>query len=554
MALSIRDWLSFADRDNAPYHPVCGQTVTTHRSWDETKGDVSSPGWLREGWTISAALIPAEHLEFARDKRWENDFQFELGWCGEVFSFAESDAYEEIDLYPWCFAWRHPVHGDLRVQLRDDFLRYHALDASQDGSYRHPLDQLTVASTGVDSDGFYDPTPHATVEIDYLRDYLWSRGFGLLIRIIADRYANTSAESDLGVQPAEALQVDAGVWITTIVSPVSRGRTEFFRGRSILYRSIVIPPYDEPRTDRTPWPYFYARSEPEGLPLFIMNDQGDRRTLEDHDRPAYLHFRPAVLQKYLTVPGCSVCFHMRHWGRARALGASSGIDVGINSRGLVNAFTKDLADLRPGEQAHWASYSSQPSGEVCEEMFLSQMQNAPPDSPSLVDLVRAAIGDCDTAFHNRFGADLYGGGEPSDDKLRYVSVGPVNQTIDELYDLARTLNSWVTERMQVRALRAAIGTRGQVDKQWGQIKLLDQLLCVEGHEEDKVARATDPLRGLNKLRIASAHSLTVEADEAYRLMGAQAVPRLLREAWLFSVDSIVGALRALRELLRGRES
>jgi hypothetical protein len=139
-------------------------------------------------------------------------------------------------------------------------------------------------------------------------------------------------------------------------------------GRSSLYWNLVVEPYEHPKPERSPWPYFRppgaSLSTPDqDRPRFIADIEGTRIVLSDYNHPLYLYFKPHVLEKYLETPGYRVFFHMRTWGQACGPQPESCVDVGINSKGLATAFAADIARLNPQEQLHWAHYSSLPSGE-----------------------------------------------------------------------------------------------------------------------------------------------------------------------------------------------
>ncbi len=164
---------------------------------------------------------------------------------------------------------------------------------------------------------------------------------------------------------------------------------------------------------------------------------------------------------------------MRTWGSAFGPGYLKGVDVGINSRGLVTAFARDIAVLPPSEQLHWAHYSSLPDGEVCDALFQTRMQNDPPHLPGVVDLDTAARAEFAEAYRLRFGVEVYGGYEPSSHDMARMSVGPVRGEMREVIDLAKTLYTWTTESLRVPALRLPLDAKAvKYDPTWKQIMLL----------------------------------------------------------------------------------
>ena len=296
-----------------------------------------------------------------------------------------------------------------------------------------------------------------------------------------------------------------------------------------------------------------------------MNSEGKKQTLPRNGfigsyienglgSFGYLYFRPEVLQKYIQVTGYSVFFHMRNWGIASLPGDRGTVDVGINSHGLVNAFAPDIAKLSIAEQAYWASFSSLPSGEVCEEMFQTRMQLNPPHSPGVIKLVRGARTLLDDVFKKGYRLDLFNPIEPSKLDLSKLSVGPLTNQYAEVLEFARILYGWVIETMQIDSLRACLGTFGQtVDKKMKelkQIKLLEKILIAKGLEETQSRSITAPLVGLNKLRIGSAHIGILELETSFQLMGASTTPQTPRVNWNLCVDAVTVCLNSIANALQ----
>jgi hypothetical protein len=56
------------------------------------------------------------------------------------------------------------------------------------------------------------------------------------------------------------------------------------------------------------------------------------------------------------------------------------VHFGINSRGLVNVYAKDIALLPDWQQKIWAGYNIGPDGKVSEELLASQAEAQPADT------------------------------------------------------------------------------------------------------------------------------------------------------------------------------
>lgn len=563
--MKLRDWFRYSDREKPPYNPTTGTTITIERFWRDESSEFDPPDWRREEWLIRSALIPVDQLNTAAAEIASPHYlTFEMGWNSEdQFSFGDYSQYGDIQLYALARLVKHPISQDFSVELSHEFITYHALQKRNQSQHYHPIDNILVAETTLDSHEIYDPTARVIIHRDYLRDFLSALGMGLLISVTADRFANAATEEELEVEPSEDKQIDDLTWISTNIHTPEFTHHSSFRGRSILRRNFIIEPYDRPKFERSPWYDFGEHSIQESeLPSFIVNDEGKRQALPKDTylgnyissgigKFGYLYFPPEVLQKYLQVPGYSVLFHMRNWGVASLPGDRGTIDVGINSQGLVNAFAPDIANLSLAEQAYWASFSSLPSGEICEEMFQTRMQQNPPHSPGVVDLIRDARSQLNAGFQHQVSADLFSDAEPSKQELRRLSVGPVSNQFSEVLELAKILYGWVVETMQVDPLRDTLSDLGgAVDRKLRQIKLLEKILMTKGLDEAQARSMTAPLVGLNQLRIGSAHIGTPELEPIFQLMGASAIPETPRAGWNLCVDSVSKCLCLIADALQ----
>lgn len=549
-SMTLRDWFQYSDRDKPPYNPTIGTNITIDRFWRNEVSESNSLDWRREEWLIHSALIPIDQLNKAAiEIKSPHDLTFRTGWnFKDEFDFGNYAQYGEIELYSLSLLKRHPISQVHTIELSYEFTTYHALVKKNENQFYHPIDNILAAETNLDFHQTYDPTGRVTIHRDYLRDFLAATGMGLIVSVIANRFANANTEEELELPQIEDGQVDELTWISPSLNTPEFTRNGYFRGYSIIGRNFIVKPYDRPNFERSPWTYFgeVPISESE-LPRFIINSEGSKQTLTEFNQIGYLYFRPEVLQKYLQTNGYKVFFHMRNWGIASPPTRKS-IDIGINSQGLVNAFAPDLAKLNLAEQAYWASFSSLPSGGICEELFETRMQNNPPHSPGVTELIQNARSQLNTVFQQKFSVDIFTDGEPSDQDQSKLSIGPINSQYSEVFELAKILYGWVIERMQIVSLRSALG--GTVDNNLRQIKLLEKILMAKGLDNDQARLMTDPLVGLNKLRIGSAHIGNPALESTFKMMGASAIPQTPRESWNLCVDSVTVCLNSIASALQ----
>lgn len=533
--------------------------ITTHRFYSESYRSTEAEDWEKEQWEISAALTPIGQLENAVTSIAQtgvSKLSFSPYWKdAETFDFAESMRLAQVELLPGVFLRKHPLTGRLMIEPRQDFTLYHTLDAQTGGKYIHPLDDMVVLKVSTEQYEFYDPQAHVSVYNDYLRDYLAARKMGLLISVVADRFAKARSDSELELEKVDLKEVGENAWIRTTIHPAGTTYKQAM-GRSSLYWLVVIKPYDYPKPQRSAWLYdeepdTSATNLDQNLPLFIADAEGNMVTLSNPPYPLYLHFKPHVLEKYLETKGYRVFFHMRTWGRACGPQLESCVDVGMNSEGLVTAFAPDIAKLRRQDQLHWAHYSSLPNGEICQALWQTRMQLNPPQSPSVRELIIKNRRNFADTYRQRFSQELYSDFEPQQGDVRRMSVGPVRGDMQEVINLAKPLYAWTIESLQVSALRTPLATNGiEFDSQAKQFVLLRTLLKkIVGLSENEAASLVAPLRGLNELRVIAAHSLTRDFDDAFRKLGVESVPESPRDAWDCLVDCIGSAIDSISAAL-----
>lgn len=540
------DWFLYTDRNDPSYNPTIGSMITTQKLCCKDVGDPDQPNWVNEEWSITSAVIPKEQLALAAKRLSYDHLSLRAGWHGinDGFDFGDYAKIGDIDVYAWCIISKDPISGSIIIDLRQDFKLYHLLKIKGNNEYYHPLDSITVAETGIDSHYIYNPTPKVRVHRDYLRDYLAARGMGLLVSIVADRFANINNNCKLNLKRMENKLIDDYTWLTIIIHEPDPGKN-FHLVRSILRRNIVIEPYEKPKIERSPWPYYGDLLNTDENPKFIINSEGYKAQLTDNQCPLYLYFKPEVLLKYLRTPGYGVFFHMRNWGVVSFPSEGNSIDVGVNSKGLVNAFAPDIAKRNTAEQAYWASYSSIPSGEICEELFQTRMQCNPPHSPGVIDLILEVRNDLDQAFQEKFFCKAYDEFDPEYLQKCKISVGPITNDFTEIFELAKILYKWLIESISIESLRRSINGKIDYGQEWKQIKLFEEILKINEIDELSAKSFTNCLRGLNELRIADAHISSTKLEKAFTLLGINPIPNTPRTIWTLCVDKVIAALRVI---------
>lgn len=544
---SLREWFFFEDRQK--YDPVKASTITTHALFEERNGSLDQIGSMREEWLIRSVLVDAEAIDEIRHPADPHLFDVSPSWeDAATFDFADRLTIPKTNAYPLILTRTHPISDKLEIELRPDFRWYHFLPPTGP-EFRHPLDDIVVATVTIDDHDFFNSTPRVNIHPDYLRDYLAARKYALLIAVVSDRFATRSTAAELEIDSSDK---SIGIDAVTRIWPSVNTENGAARGRSSLYWSMVVPPYERPRPERSAWHFFGELPNDGGAaPAFTIDARGTRGTAKDAGL-GYLFFKREVLRRYLESPGYSVYFHMRQWGAATTP-MNVSVDVGVNEQQIVTAFAPDIADLPVTDQAYWSSFSVVPSGGVCWELFQTRMQQQPPHSPSIPELITAAVDALNTAFKERYGHDLYRVRHQQLPSRRHMSVGPVTENIQEFLGLAKVLYKVAVEEIDEKSITAALSPEHapKKDENVKSIALLERLLVASGRDSADVRAITNRLRALNKIRIIEAHVLSADdLLKEFKVWGVTALPDSRRTMWHMAVDAVTQALHELAAFIR----
>lgn len=542
--ISITDWLHYEDLIN--FDPDSSQQVLVRGEGEWDKGDMDSNGWQRQTHIMRCVLIPLNLIELAVEKLGEWDIKLDSYWEDDYkFNFGDAGNIEGIPIEQFIYEREHPTTRDLIIELKQDFIRYHSLDLQNGNEYLHPLEDLVVVRVN-----FSEQEPRTLDSIvihrDFLKDYLSARKSGLLLGLAMDRFFNTDdlkkaeikEEKRNIIRPGLARQID-------IHKRTKMSEMNLFRIRSTLWKTDVIKPYDKPKNERNFWhPPSFDNVPTEAK--FYVDSEGNKLELTEKGVPPYLYFKRSVLERYVNAPGYRVVFHMRKWGRATNP-RRQGIDVGLNSEGLITAFAPDIAKLPSSEQAYWSSYSAIPVGEVCEELFQTRMMLNPPDSLGVLDLIYNIKKKIDKKFESLTGEKIYKEKEPEKKELFSLTVGPLHDNYADLVFLAKILYQWTIESMQIKILKKAVKDALKDEPKAHQIRYLEEVLIQKANLTSEDAKdVVFPLRGLNSLRQMDAHLRSErEIKKALNQIGISEISSHKWRVWDSIVDNIVSCFKEI---------
>lgn len=364
------------------------------------------------------------------------------------------------------------------------------------------------------------------------RDYVQKRADGTFERVDSEHRSDWAhfhfwAESDghFGSRP-----VTAGLMGQFLVSGVDTERA---------------PRFLEREAEREFPEFIYGTDATSGRPLRHSADPDKLGTYYDRDgtRLHYLtpvYFKREVLQpyaaepsRYSVSPSRLACLDL--WG----------LDISINSVGLVEAYLGDLGrDLPSDEWGHWLSYNVSPEGQMEEGRFRRDFLNQWATSPDPVRDLRAARENAAEKSSVLLGSPIWRPLEKNFSQEFESLVGPLTDDPSALATPVLILTKALVDSIDPTPLKQVVPSA----KDERSLSLLQKWAEQLGDEDD----VTAPLRQLQALRSRGgvAHLRNSQSDRAASELGILGKPPL--EAFNSIVEMLAMSLDALTALMEAR--
>lgn len=260
-------------------------------------------------------------------------------------------------------------------------------------------------------------------------------------------------------------------------------------------RNDRVPRFEERGFDRDYPTFIYGVDPGTGTPLSHTCDPKKLGTYFDKDnsRLHYLtpiYFKREVLQPYAAEPlryGLSIsrltCLNL--WG----------IDISINSAGLVEAYLGDLGrDLPADDWGHWRTYNVPPEGQMDEGRFRRDFLNQWASSVDVVGDLRRARERALRTSGLVLGTPLWKALDEETQAAFDSLIGPLNEDASSLGQPLLLLTKVLVDAIDPRPLKVALA--GQVDPGEQSLRLLRRYLEQHGDGGD----CTRVLRELQAFR------------------------------------------------------
>jgi len=203
--------------------------------------------------------------------------------------------------------------------------------------------------------------------------------------------------------------------------------------------------------------------------------------------PAF--FRPDVLQKYKADPE-------KYRLEDRSIHSRGGWYLktyDVNEEGQIHTYLCYLADLPYKEQLYWQSFNEWPKGPISKRAVQTDFEGNFSTQPDPLVELKYEVTKLDALKPEWWQPR----GEPLAAKLHY----PLTASVEEWANEILALDQLIVEGFQTKPLRQRILNAGRpMDKAWGSLKLLQEVLISGGMDEEETAEVLAPLRALHELR------------------------------------------------------
>lgn len=267
----------------------------------------------------------------------------------------------------------------------------------------------------------------------------------------------------------------------------------------------------------------------------------------------WLWFRPEVIMAISNWRGGGLRWYTRDTGGVKSRPTLSYLHFGVNARGLVNVFAKDIGHLHEWEQKIWAGFNVGPEGGISEELLAAQAAGRPAETQAPEEFFPRAINLLSEVTKASFGFRLFR--EHADFRALMASAHRFRATDQAgFFALAKDVARLTADSVDTAAIQKIVPP--QKGEKWGSLKSLEKLLAPNIGPE-KARHLVGPLVGIYELRHADAHFAGSDINEAFALAQVdRGAPFLFQGYRLLSscVSSLYAILEVFKELPGETES
>lgn len=546
-------------------------------------GEFGHIGYQEEFFGAATLAIPIEKKTQTKDLNWSvAGISFNHFGCVDHGRYIPSDVYEGNDREPLGFhlvlQQRRNSVDHSEWHLHQDFVLTLGLKRENDLWLRSDEGYTEVAKLTRSKDG----SPKLLeVRASHLRDYLCARGMGLFVTSYRDRRKVVEDASFISWPNGTLTETNGTDHWRGGVSEIHEGGAAFGSETFVMHVTrpnfdseqdvpeIPIPSDDHMKVEswvktergrklflvrgelwRNEWinpatvsPIVRGDKVPAKV-FFIVDAAGSQESQETLVKGGrWLWFRPEVVQSLLEYRNSTLSWYSKDTGRV-SCSPHSGIDFGVNSVGLVNAYAKDIAYLDEWEQRIWAGYNVSPDGKVSEELLKAQVNAQPADTQAPESFLASGISELNKVADKTFGFPLF---RPHAQFNEICSRAHRFRSTDisGLLSLAKDLARLTADSMDGESIQKVVTPPEGVKLR--PLKSLENLLATRLTHE-KAHELMSPLFGVYELRHADAHLPSEEVVKTLaNLHVGSSAPFVVQGYQLLGI--CVGTLYSILEVL-----
>lgn len=417
---------------------------------------------------------------------------------------------------------------------------------------------------------------------DFLKDYLCARGMGLFITTYRNRDQIISQSPDFNWDNgSQEITNEQFRWAGRI-SPIHQGGEPFGESMLVIHSSRTdvdleddVPTMGIPSDENIEYDSWGKKFEGTKLfrvsgelwknhlilpgeyseiikgdeclnpPMFIVDASGKQENQKNlADGGKWLWFNPQVINELLNKRGFALEWYTRETG-AIISPSHDYVTFGINSIGLINAYSKDIAFLPVWQQKIWTGYNVRPEGKISYELYQSQVKAEPAETQAPEAYIGKGLNLLNDLFIRKYGFLLFNYHQDTDNILKKIHrFRSYNE--DGFFSLAKDIARLTADSINSKDLNSNIAHKEKL----GSIKSLEYFIGEKANlsleEQRKISRA---LVGIYELRHMEAHLPGSNIDEAYSLAGVDKGDLPILKGFQI-IDSFVSTLFIISTVLK----
>jgi hypothetical protein len=261
---------------------------------------------------------------------------------------------------------------------------------------------------------------------------------------------------------------------------------------------------------------------------FIVDPSGHRMSaddLDDEDIGKWLWFKPTVIPEILSRRGAELVWSSLYTAGISLVPGYS-VHFGVNLRGLVVTYARDVATLAEWQRAIWAGFNIAPEGGLPDELKTQQVVGEYADTQAPEEFFGQGLDAINNAAKAKWGWPVF-----KDHASKEEIAAKVHRfrSLDEagFLALAKDIARLTADSIDAAKLQSLLTL--EKSEKLASLKSLERALGTLVPAED-ARRVMSVLFGVYDLRLADAHLPSEKLNESYGLAGVSMDEPLLERA------------------------